>query len=133
MQLSDLQYKKYIWFLTYLWNWRNHGCQGDWTLSLPIFDPHNSKTFFLLSSTFYYYSSPNFVTFHHACYSIRILCLLMQQLQMNTQSLNRVVIWAGIGPTIMAAQQTGLKAQECQRNLYAIYIGRNQNSIDNIA
>ena len=33
----------------------------------------------------------------------------------------------------MAAQQAGLKTQECQRNLSAIYIGRNQNSINNIA
>ena len=32
------------------------------------------------------------------------------------------VIYADLGPTFMAAQQTGLEAQECQRNLSAIYI-----------
>ena len=44
-----------------------------------------------------------------------------------------IEIWAGIGPTFMAAQQAGLKTQEYQRNLSAIYNGGNQNSIDNIA
>ena len=43
------------------------------------------------------------------------------------------VIWAGLGPTSMAAQKAGLKTQECQCNLSAIYIGRNQNGINNIA
>ena len=33
----------------------------------------------------------------------------------------------------MAAQYTGLKTQEYQCNLSAIFIGRNQNSIYNIA
>ena len=43
------------------------------------------------------------------------------------------MIWAGLGPTFMAAQLAGLKTHDFQRNLSAIYIGRNQNSINNIA
>ena len=31
------------------------------------------------------------------------------------------VIWAGLGPTFMAAQQDGLKTQECQRSLSTNY------------
>ena len=38
------------------------------------------------------------------------------------------VIWTGLGPTFMTAQQACLKTQECQCNLSLIYIGRNQNS-----
>ena len=44
-----------------------------------------------------------------------------------------LVIWVGLGPKFMAAQYAGLKTQACQRNLSAIYTGRNQNSIINIA
>jgi hypothetical protein len=40
------------------------------------------------------------------------------------------VIWAGLGQNFMAAQQAGLKTQACQLNLFAIYTGRNQNSIN---
>ena len=34
--------------------------------------------------------------------------------------------FGGLGPTFMAAQYAGLKTQDCQFNLSAIYIGRNQ-------
>ena len=30
---------------------------------------------------------------------------------------SQVEIWAGLGTTFVAAQQAGLKTQECQRNL----------------
>ena len=43
--------------------------------------------------------------------------------------LSHFEIWAGL----MAALQAGLKTQECQHNLSAIFIGINQNSINNIA
>ena len=43
------------------------------------------------------------------------------------------MIWAGLGQKFMAAQQAGLKTQACQRNLSAIYTGRNQNSTNNKA
>ena len=39
------------------------------------------------------------------------------------------MIWVGLGPKFMAAQYAGLKTQACQRNLSAIYTGRNQNSM----
>ena len=45
---------------------------------------------------------------------------------------SHVEIWTGLGPTFMAVQQAGLKTQECQHNLSTVYIGRNQNSINNI-
>ena len=44
-----------------------------------------------------------------------------------------LTISRSILPIIMAAHETGLKTQERQRNLYAIYTRRNQNSIYNIA
>ena len=43
---------------------------------------------------------------------------------------SNVDIWAGLGPKFMAAQYVGLKTQEYQRSMFAIYIGRNQNSIN---
>jgi hypothetical protein len=43
------------------------------------------------------------------------------------------VILAGLGQKFMAVQYAGLKTQACQRNLSAIYTGRNQNSINNKA
>ena len=43
------------------------------------------------------------------------------------------MIWAGLGPKFIEAQKAGLKTQACQRSLSAIYTGRNQNSMNNIA
>ena len=43
------------------------------------------------------------------------------------------MILAGLGQKFMAVQYAGLKTQACQRNLSAIYTGRNQNSINNKA
>ena len=50
--------------------------------------------------------------------------------------LSRVVARYGFllfSANIHDSSQTGLKTQECKRNLYAIYTGRNQNSINTIA
>ena len=41
------------------------------------------------------------------------------------------MILAGLGPKFMTAQYGGLKTQGCQRNLSAIYTGRNQNTVNN--